>query len=137
MKKNIIAKVLMVVLLMLGIASSVWAGNGNSKAIGKNEQYCFFIIDVNSGYNSNMQYKEKGTTHAYCNVKNTPIPTNFLVVAKDDTQISNNAIISNSVGGILLRYYSNKHEGLVKLRANSGSTVVKYEVKGYWNANGY
>ena len=34
MKKNIIAKVLMVVLLMLGIASSVWAnGVANRKAV--------------------------------------------------------------------------------------------------------
>lgn len=44
MKKNIIAKVLMVVLLMLGIASSVWAnGVASKKAVLEGDNYVFFI----------------------------------------------------------------------------------------------
>ena len=44
MKKNIIAKVLMVVLLMLGIASSVWAnGVASKKAVLEGDNYVFLF----------------------------------------------------------------------------------------------
>ena len=47
MKKNIIAKVLMVVLLMLGIASSVWAnGVANRKAVIEGDNYVFFSLKI-------------------------------------------------------------------------------------------
>ena len=96
MKKNIIAKVLMVVLLMLGIASSVWAnGVASKKAVLEGDNYVFFIQNINTGYNSAKANKKFGKEAASCRVLNTPIPTNFLIIAADGVQITENKIINN------------------------------------------
>lgn len=139
MKKNIIAKVLMVVLLMLGIASSVWAnGVASKKAVLEGDNYVFFIQNINTGYNSAKANKKFVKEAASCRVLNTPIPTNFLIIAADGVQITENKIINNiATTSSLLHYYAKEHEGWVRLRANSGSTVSGYEVRGDWNPNGF
>lgn len=137
MKKNVIAKALVVVLLMLGIVSSVWANDvASEKAVIEGDNYVFFIQNVNTGYNSSAANKKYGKETASCRVLNTPIPTNFLIIAADGVQITENRIISNRTDS-LLRYYAKEHEGWVRLRANSGSTVTGYEVRGDWNPNGF
>ena len=130
MKKNIIAKVLMVVLLMLGIASSVWAnGVANRKAVIEGDNYVFFIQNI---------IPDIILRKLSCRVLNTPIPTNFLIIAADGVQITENKIINNiATTSSLLHYYAKEHEGWVRLRANSGSTVSGYEVRGDWNPNGF
>ena len=46
---------------------------------------------------------------------NTPIPTNFLIIAADGVQITENKIISNiATTSSLLRYYAKEHEGWVR-----------------------
>lgn len=138
MKKNIIAKVLVVALLMLGIVSSVWAnGVASEKAVIEGDDYVFFIQNINTGYNSLAANKKFGKETASCRVLNTSIPTNFLIIAADGVQITENKIISNTTVGSLLHYYAKEHEGWVRLRANSGSTVSGYEVRGDWNPNGF
>ena len=38
---------------------------------------------------------------------------------------------------LLMLGIAKEHEGWVRLRANSGSTVSGYEVRGDWNPNGF
>ena len=136
MKKNMIAKILVAVLLMLGIVSSAWAGSGNTSLhLTGYRGYSFDIQDVNKGYNSPARNKQKGFSYATCQVDVGDLPTNFLVIASDGMQITYNIILKKNNGLGWMRYYSQDHEGMVKLRANSGSTTVGYRVSGEWNPN--
>lgn len=87
MKKNIIAKVLMVVLLMLGIASSVWAnGVANKKAVLEGENYVFFIQNINTGYNCAEANKKFGKEAASCKDKKKK----HIIAIKEEFAISTN-----------------------------------------------
>lgn len=136
MKKGIILRLIAAMLLILGIVSSVWAENGNLISYDEYTSFRFYISSVDQGYNSTARNKTKGFSHAYCTVLNTMIPTNFLVIASDDKQISENHILTKGSGLGMLRYYSTDHESAVRLRVNSGSTTVKYAVTGQWDPNG-
>lgn len=64
------------------------------------------------------------------------VPTNYIIIASNGVQISDNEIIDDYYTSYI-RYYSAAHVGQVYLRANSGSEIVGYNVSGTWEPNDY
>ena len=97
------------------------------------------LDSVNDGYNSTEQYKYSGyplywVDYQYC-AYGPNYPVNFLVIASNDVQISNNVIIDSCYYSAYTTYYSSSHVGYVRLRANTGSTQYGYRIMGEWAPN--
>lgn len=101
----------------------------------------FNIKSVENGYTYGVAgYKEAGIPYSRVtqdkNSLGSSVPTNYIIIASDGQQISDNVIATDYYTNYL-RYYSAMHVGKVSLRANSGSTVVGYNVSGTWEPNDY
>lgn len=107
-------------------------------------QYKFKISSASVGYNTdNPGWKLPGYGH--CGISVDKIDnnlwdtgkkrvTNFIVIAADSTQITENVAIAGGKSDSV-RFYSADHQGQVYLRGNSTHTGVGYTVSGTWNPN--
>lgn len=106
------------------------------------EQPMYFYFSSNDvGYDSNPGYKIPSIPCAFVSMDEGTIgkTTNYLVAASDGTQITP-AYLHTRTGSpyydyLQPWYYSEAHEGIVYLRANTGGTGAGYYVAGQWAAN--
>ena len=130
-----------VVAVVLSLLCVLQIGTIVSIAATGDIYFRFVIRTVEDGYTYGVPgYKIEGISHSRVtqdrNSIGESIPTNYIIIASDNKQISDN-IIATDYGTNYLRYYSHMHVGQVFLRANSGSYTIKYNVSGTWEPNDY
>lgn len=105
--------------------------------------YSFDIQSVNEGYNSDPAMKQASSVNALVYLDATGSsgakwPVNFIVIkSADSSQITNNVIMQPDIFARALTYNTSNrtYRGNVKLRANSGSTLVGFRASGRWIPN--
>lgn len=138
MKKRF--KVVAVVLSLLCVLQIGTVASSAAIPTG-NIYFRFTVKSVENGYTYGVAgRKDVGIPYSRVtqdqNSLGTTVPTNYIIIASDGQQISDNVIVTDYYTHFL-RYYSAMHEGRVFLRANSGSTLVGYNVSGTWEPNDY
>lgn len=101
----------------------------------------FTLKSAENGYTFGIQGRKTcGSTYSVVTQDNNSLgsgtPTNYIVIASDGRQICDNAIITDYKEHHM-RYWSSSHEGIVHLRANTGSTLAGYNVSGTWKPDYY
>ena len=105
------------------------------------EHFGMQLISTSYGYNTLPAWKYDYSSHfwvdyQYCSYGSN-YPVNFLVIASNGVQISNNVIVNGSGQNGYTTYYSTAHTGEVRMRANTGSMQSGYYIYGEWAPNAY
>lgn len=99
----------------------------------------FYFHNIYTGVNSEPVYKTIGTNITYVsqtyNSLGPSVPTNVIVIGSDSSQITYNGVVTQTNYVAWLPFYSRQHEGLVMLRANTGSSIFDYGITGFWSPN--
>ena len=139
-KRNKMIAILTAVILSLGMVITPLTVSAHINA-SEWEHFGMQLISTSYGYNTSPAWKNPNfpyfwVDYQYCSYGSN-YPVNFLVIASNGVQISNNVVVNGSGQNDYTTYYSAAHTGEVRMRANTGSMQSGYYIYGEWAPNAF